>query len=235
MRLTARMSNNYMVLIKPNKMKTIVKTLFVFLLSGTCCTASAQFLGGFFSQQSKQRKLMAEQIAQYELYLNGIKKGYQVAKTGLNTAHELKNGTFSLHDAYFNSLQHVNPLIRDSPKGKAIAVMDGQTRKLMRDELAWQKQQDGLTAKEMAYLQTVADNLVAQCQLDMDELLLVLTPGKLQLTDAQRLERLDAIYDRMKDKLAFAGSFTARCRKLALNRKQQQRDNTQMKKLYGIQ
>jgi hypothetical protein len=217
-------------------MKTVITTiLFFFLTSPLCFRAQAQFLGGFFSQQKQQRKLMAEQIAQYGIYLSALKTGYHVTESGLKTAHDLKNGTFTLHRDYISSLSQVNPVIQNSPKGKAIADLNNQTVALLPAEISWQQQQRMLTPAEMGYLQKVADNLTAKCKLDMDELLQVLTPGKLQLTDAQRLARLDKLYDSMKDKYAFAGSFTSKCRKLALSRKQQSQDKGQLKKLYGIQ
>jgi hypothetical protein len=216
-------------------MKTIRILLIFALTSLACYSANAQFLGGFFSQQSQQRKLMAEQIAEYETYLGALKTGYHISESGLNTAHDLKNGTFTLHSDYINSLSQVNPVIQNSTKGKAIADLNSQTLALLATEISWQQQQKILTPTEMGYLQKVRDNLAAKCKLDMDELLQVLTPGKLQLTDAQRLARLDKLYDSMKDKYAFAGSFTSKCRKLALSRKQQSQDNGQLKKLYGIQ
>lgn len=216
-------------------MKTIRILLIFALTSLACYSANAQFLGGFFSQQSQQRKLMAEQIAEYETYLGALKTGYHISEGGLNTAHDLKNGTFTLHSDYISSLSQVNPVIQNSPKGKAIADLNSQTLALLATEISWQQQQKILTPTEMGYLQKVRDNLAAKCKLDMDELLQVLTPGKLQLTDAQRLARLDKLYDSMKDKYAFAGSFTSKCRKLALSRKQQSQDNGQLKKLYGIQ
>jgi hypothetical protein len=217
-------------------MKTILKTILCFsLASFGFYSANAQFLGGFFSQQSQQRKLMAAQIAGYQTYLGTLKTGYHIAQTGLKTAHDLKNGTFSLHSDYISSLSQVNPLIQNNPKGKTIADLNNQTLALLPAEINWQRQQKMLTPAEIGYLQKVADNLTAKCRLDMDELLQVLTPGKLQLTDAQRLARLDKLYDSMKDKYAFAGSFTSKCRKLALSRKQQTRDKGQLKKLYGIQ
>ena len=217
-------------------MKTMLKTILCFsLTSFGCYPANAQFLGGFFSQQSQQRKLMAAQIAEYETYLGELKTGYHVTESGLKTAHDLKNGTFTLHRDYISSLSQVNPVIQNNPKGKAIADLNNQTAALLPAEINWQQQQRSLTPAEMGYLQKVRDNLTAKCKLDMDELLQVLTPGKLQLTDAQRLARLDKLYDSMKDKYAFAGSFTAKCRKLALSRKQQTQDKRQLKKLYGIQ
>jgi hypothetical protein len=62
-----------------------------------------------------------------------------------------------------------------------------------------------------------------------------LTPGKLQLTDPQRLDRLDKLYDLMKDKAAFASSFTSKCRQLAISRQRAKADKERLKKLYGIQ
>ncbi|MGF7076215.1 hypothetical protein [Mucilaginibacter sp. 3215] len=217
-------------------MKTSIRvTLLFFSLASLCFSgAQAQFPGGFFSQQSRQRKLMAEQIVQYERYLNALKTGYHVAETGLNTAHELKNGTFNLHGAYFNLLAQVNPLIQNNPKGKAIADLNRQTLKLFSDEWTWQQQQLQLSTAELSYFQKVQANIAAKCKLDMDELTEVLTPGKLQLTDAQRLDRLDKVYARMKDKFAFACSFTGKCHKLAARRQQNKQDHTQLKKLYGI-
>lgn len=217
-------------------MKTILKTILCFgLASFVCASAKAQFLGGFFSQQSQQRKLMAEQIAEYQTYLGALKTGYHITESGLNTAHNLKNGSFTLNSDYIRSLTQVNPVIQNSPKGKAIADLNSQTLALIATEISWQQAQKILTPTETGYLKRVRDNLAAKCELDMDELLQVLTPGKLQLTDAQRLSRLDKLYDGMKDKYAFAGSFTSKCRKLALSRKQQSQDNGQLKKLYGIQ
>lgn len=212
-----------------------MKKLTLLLLLAAVTQVKAQFLGGFFSQQSTQRKLMAEQIAGYQLYLNVIKTGYHITETGLNTAHDLKNGSFNLHTLYFNSLEQVNPVVQNNPKGKAISDINQQISQIFAAEISWQQREKQLTTKEMTYLQKVSDNLKKECQSDMAELSEVLTPGKLQLTDQQRLDRLDKLYTSMKDKQAFAGAFTAKCRKLTLARLQAKANQGQIKKLYGIQ
>ena len=216
-------------------MKRIKKIGLFFLFIGLgLMQAKAQFLGGFFSQQSQKEKLMAAQIADLGIYLHDIKDGYGIAEKGLNTAHELKNGTFGLHAAYFNSLWRVSPAIQSDPKGNAIADLQQQIIHVFSGEISWQQQQRLLQPEELTYLQNVYDNILKACKKDMDELTLVLTSGKLQLTDQQRLERLDHLYDAMKDKYAFAGYFTTKCRKLATGRQQAQREKEQLKKLYGI-
>lgn len=221
---------------KSNTMKKRSSYLLIFSLTGLLALpAKAQFMGGFFSQQSQKEKLMAEQIAGYETFLAALETGYHVAETGLNTAHELKNGTFSLHSGYFRSLEQVSPAIKNDPKGRAIDSLYRQIRSLFANEQQWQQQKKLLSPAELRYLDQVEANLLAKAKLDMDELDEVPTPGKLQLTDAQRLARLDRLYDSMKDKLAFAGSFTAKCRKLAVARQQQAAEKVKLKSLYGIQ
>lgn len=215
-------------------MKTLLKFTFLFfpLTSLSGMAARAQ---GFFNQQGQKVKLMVAQIAGYELYLKGLKQAYTMADKGLKTAHDLKNDTFNLHSSYINSLSQVTPAIRDDPKGKAIAELYQQLITLFQTEINWQQQQQILNTADIKYLKKVGDNLQAKAKLDMDELNQVLTPGKLQLTDAQRLDRLDHLYDAMKDKQAFAAYFTAKCRKVAQARQQEQKEKEQVKKLYGIQ
>ncbi|WP_426672108.1 hypothetical protein ACPPVU_12840 [Mucilaginibacter sp. McL0603] len=208
--------------------------LLIFSLTGLVfMQAGAQFLGGFFSQQSHKEQLMMVQIAAWQLYLSDLKSGYHIAETGLNTAHEMKNGTFSLHTAYFNSLDQVNPAIQNNPKAKAIATMGQQIVSNFDQEIAFQQKQQVLSLAEQIYLKQVYQSLLQKCRVDILELNDVLTPGKLQLTDQQRLERLDHIYANMQDKLAFSGAFTAKCHKLTLSRQQSAKDKQTLKTLYG--
>src|SRR4051812_29496859 len=140
------------VSINTKNMKTVITTiLFFFLTSRLCFRAQAQFLGGFFSQQSQQRKLMAAQIAEYETYLGELKTGYHITESGLKTAHDLKNGTFTLHSDYISSLSQVNPMIHNNPKGKAIADLYNQTLALLATEISWQQLQKILTPTELGY------------------------------------------------------------------------------------
>ncbi|SDF15785.1 hypothetical protein SAMN05216464_113151 [Mucilaginibacter pineti] len=209
--------------------------IFFFFSSPAWVHAFAQGTGSFFNQQSSKVKIMVQQIAYLHIHLSELKSGYRIAEKGLEKAHELKGGTYSLHTDYLNSLQQVSPVIRTNPKAKATADLQQQLIRLFTSEIAWQQSEKLFSPKEMAYLKKVYDNLLKESNRDMDELVQVLTPGKLQLTDQQRLERLDHLYESMKDKNAFAGSFTAQCRKVSTGRKQAVRDQQQMKKLYGVQ
>src|ERR1700744_5063020 len=132
-----------------------------------CLKSNAQFLGGFFSQQSDKEKLMVTQIAEYDVYLHALKTGYNITETGLNTAQQLKGGIFNLHTAYFNSLAQVNPVVQNNPKGKAIVSLAAKIGNLFATEINWQNQQKQLSTTELAYLQKVQDNLLTKCQADV--------------------------------------------------------------------
>jgi hypothetical protein len=214
-------------------MKNIITALLFFFLISPLYLC-AQGTGGFFNQQSSKTNLMIAQVAGYQTYLHAIKTGYDIAGSGLNTVHELKGGTFDLHSSYINSLQQVNPAIKNNPKAKAIPDLQQQVILLFTNELAWQQKQQILRAPEIADIRSVYRNLLGKCKSDLDELGEVLTPGKMQMTDHQRLERIDHIYATMEDKHSFAASFTGYCRKLATDRRKARSDNEQMKKLYGI-
>src|ERR1700744_6795293 len=101
-------------------MKSFKITLVFFFFTGLfTLSGKAQGTGGFFDQQSSKTNLMIAQIAGYQTYLHEIKTGYNITESGLNTVQELKGGTFDLHTAYFNSLQQVNPAIKNNAKAKA--------------------------------------------------------------------------------------------------------------------
>ncbi len=185
-------------------------------------------------KQSARVKTMLAQIAGYQAYYMSLRSGYRIADKGLNTLHDLKGGTSDLHMTYYTSLQQVNPVIRNNSKANDCAGMQQQVISVFEAEISRQQRQQMLSPGEIAYIRSVYRNLLQKCRADIDELTDVLTPGKYQMTDNQRLDRVNHCYTAMQDKLAFAKSFTGHCRQLAYDRQKAKRDNQQLKELYGI-
>ncbi|OOQ60016.1 hypothetical protein [Mucilaginibacter pedocola] len=211
----------------------LLPILFTIGLTAGGAKAQSFSFGDLFGQQGKKEKLMAVQVGGIYIYLAALKGGYNIMHKGLDLADELKGGTFGLHTGYFNSLEQVSPVVQQNPKGKAITGLYNELSNRLNSETSWQKKQQQLKPAELAYLEKVAANLVKLAGQDMAELNELLTPGKLQLTDQQRLDRLDKLYAAMKDKAAFAASFAAKSRSLAQNRQRAKAENEQIRKLYG--
>ncbi|MBL4674671.1 MAG: hypothetical protein JKY70_00430 [Mucilaginibacter sp.] len=227
------MSNNQ----KQNDMK--MKLLILTILLPACLitgksTAQSFSFWDLFGQQGKKKKLMAAQVSGIYAYLDALKGGYNIMHNGLDLAQELKGGTFALHSDYFSSLEQVSPVVQQNPKGEAITKLYQELTQRLNMEISWQKKQGLLKSNELTYLEKVSANLSKLWAQDMAELNDLLTPGKLQLTDQQRLDRLDKLYAGMKDKVTFAASFTAKTRALSLNRMRAKAENEQIQKLYGI-
>jgi len=61
--------------------------------------------------------------------------------------------------------------------------------------------------EEMDYIVTTTQQLHSECLTSMDDLMTILTPGKLVMKDDERLERMETIYASMRDRYSFLQSF----------------------------
>ena len=206
----------------------------LFILTFSFYLSVAQGTGGFFNQQSSKQKLMLQQVAELEGGLQLVKAGYHISEKGLSKATELKDSTYDLNSNYFNSLLKVTAAIRVNPAVKSITDMSEQIDKLFKTETDLEVQQKIFSLTEINYVRSVYSGMQKKCGEDLQELQLIITPGKLQLTDHERLERLSKMEHDMMEKLSFSRSFITQCRTISIGRISTKTDNQRLKKLYGI-
>lgn len=211
-----------------------MKKIIIIAAIGLSHTVQAQGVLGFFNQQDTKKKRMIEQIALLETYLGEVKKGYSEVENGISTMHDLKNGTFSLHTAYINSLNAVSPSVSSDPSINRITTMAGDIRNCFVEEIRYQQRSGMLSEPEQQYVRHVYQHLTSELNKDLDQLADVITPGRLQLKDEQRITLIDGIAARVADKYAFSRSFTSNIHTLALNRAAEQRSRSILKQLYQI-
>jgi hypothetical protein len=210
-------------------MESMNKIVLCFLLCAfSFQLAKAQTFGEFFNQKKTQRKYLLEQIAALQVYIGYAKKGYDIAGSGINTVKDIKNGEFGLHSAFFSSLKAVSPAIRNNSKVAEIIAL----------QLAISKSFNGiksnayLSADNQRYIASVRENVLDECANDLEELLLVITSGKVEMTEDERLARLDKVYAAMRDKSAFTQSFTGQVQALTGQKENEQRSINQTRRLY---
>lgn len=169
-----------------------------------------QTFGEFFIQKKTQKKYLLQQIAALEVYAGYLKKGYDLASSGLETVRGFTRGEFDLHHTFISSLKQVRPVIRDNSKVAEIIVMQleitGAFRGLADHQL--------LSQSDQQYISAVKDQVIDECRADMDELLLVITSGRVEMGDDERLKRLDKVYLSMQEKSAFTQKYQASVRSL---------------------
>jgi hypothetical protein len=203
---------------------------FTILLTFSVATCFGQTWDEFWKQKKTQQKYLLQQIAALQIYTDYLKKGYKIVSTGLTTVRDFSNGEFSLHSAFISSLKTVNPEIQNIPQIAEIMHMRNSINKAF-DLL---QGMSGLNESNQEYIMDVHVKIETECDKDMDELLLVLTSGKIEMTDSDRITRINKVYEAMKDKCEFTQGFVNKVFLVGNQRQYEFQIINQIKKNYGM-
>ena len=173
---------------------------------------------GDMQAQAKQREELLKQIAAFKVYIGYAQKGYSIAKKGLNVIGDFKRGELDLHIDYFNSLNTINPKIKNYTRVAQIITLQVKILKGCSHTMSYVNQNDLFHGDEVAYVKRVLDRLLKECDATVEELTAVLTQGKLELKDNERLERIDALYQNMLENQGFFEDFSNQTRMMGFSR-----------------
>ena len=214
-----------------------MKKMLLFLLILVSMTGSleAQTLAEWFQQKKTQKKYLLQQIAALQIYIGYAKKGYQIAKERLTTIGGFTRDEFNLHADYFNSLKVVNPEIKHYAKVAEIIGLEIKIVQNYNSTFRKLKSTNAFSNDELSYIRSVFTNLLDDCEKTLDELIAVTTDGKLEMTDDERMARIDKLYLDMQDKFTFCNSFSNDAKSLAVSRIKEQTEVKTSRALQGIE
>lgn len=207
-------------------MKKILYVLLIMILA-PMPKANAQ------AQELKQLALNIEKLSQFRSILRDMKKGYEILTKGYNTVKDLTEGNFNLHKAFLDALLEVSPAVRNYKRVGDIVEFQ---IKLVQEH---SRHKGRLTSSglfntdELHYFNGVYDKLIDESLRNLDELTNVLTAGKMRMSDQERLEAIDRIYESMQDKVLFLRDFNSNTTVLALQRAKEARDVEAIRLLTG--
>jgi len=200
------------------------------LITATAPGCRAQTWAEWFSQKKTQKKYLLQQIAAFQVYIGYAKKGYEIVGSGLQTVRDISNGEFNLHNVFITGLKQVSPAIRNDLRiAEIIALQLGMLK-----SFGVLKSTGGLSADQLLYVAEVANEVISECYHDLEELLLVITLGKLEMKDDERLSRLKGIYERMLDKSAFTQDFCGEAESLIRQRALELETVEKLRRYYEI-
>ena len=185
-------------------MKKIISMLFIMAI---IAKANAQTWEEWTEQKETQIKYLVQQIAAFQTYLGYVKQGYEIAHKGISTVQNIKNGEWNLHKDFFGSLKSINPVIKNSAKVADIIVLQDGLVKKSKTLMNECRQNGELTYEEIAYLENICNKLLLESLKNIDELIMVITSGELQMKDDERINRIEKIYADMQEKQVFIRSF----------------------------
>jgi hypothetical protein len=198
----------------------------IFILAAALCVqdSQAQTFAEWFHQTKTRIKYYEKQIAALQVYATDIEKGYRIAETGVKLIGAIKQGEFDLHNAYYGSLESINPQIGGMPETAEVISLQAAIVEKFSRSLASYRQDHWLSPTETGYVATVYSNLLKAGLADINTLTDLTSAGKLKMTDNERMAGIKALDAGMSDKWAFTLSFIARTDLLIRQRQAEQSD-----------
>ena len=186
------------------------------------------------SQETKQLLLNVEKLAQLKLMLSHMKTGYQILEKGYTSIKNISQGNFNLHRDFLDGLLQVSPAVKQYSKVADIIRVQLKLVKESKAALAEFLGSKQFTIAEIEYLGNVYANLLKECLKTLDELAMVVTAGKLRMSDDERLQAIDKIYDEVMEQYTFLNEFNNGTAVLSLQREKEKMDIDLMRKVHGL-
>lgn len=163
-----------------------------------------------------------------------MKKGYEIVSKGYTTIKDISKGNFNLHDAFLNALLQVSPTVKKYKRVTDIIICQSQLLKEYKSAFNRFKASNLFSIQEIKYMEGVYSNLSNKSLQNLNELTIVITAGKLRMSDDERIAAIDRIYNDISDKLLFLRSFNNEGNVLAVQRGREMVDTKMSQKLNGL-
>lgn len=173
------------------------------------------------SQEAQQLLLNMEKLSQLKNILSDMKRGYEVVSQGYKAVSGIAKGNFSLHEVFLDGLMLVSPEVK---KYRKVAdILTYQKRLVSEYKTAFTRFRAAGTfnLSELEYLGSVYGDLLAASLDNLDELAMVITAGKLRMSDEERLKAIDRIFLEVEDKLLFLRDLNKQALQLSGQRERQ--------------
>lgn len=203
------------------------KILVVVVMSILSINANAQ------GQEVQQLLLNVEKLAQFKNILENMYEGYKILHDGYTTIKDISEGNFSLHKSFLDGLMQVSPAVR---KYKRIEDIFNYQIRIVNDYKAAIKrfkEDNQFTLKEIEYMGKVYANLFQQSLKSLDDLLMVIAAGSLRMSDEERLEAIDRIYNSIEDQFVFLKEFNKNAALLSIQRKAERTEIEMSRRING--
>ncbi len=182
----------------------------------------------------QQLLLNVEKLAQLKSILQKMYDGYEIISKGYNTIKNISEGNFSIHDLFLQNLLGVSPAVQ---KYKRVAdIIQYQIRIVKEYQTAYKYFRDdkNFTPSEVDYMSKVYKNLFDRSVDNLDDLLMVITAGKLRMSDDERIKAIDSIFAEMEDQLGFLRHFNSNAYMLSKQRTKEKNEVEMSRIILGI-
>jgi len=204
-----------------------MKKIFLILLTAISLNSFSQ------SQEAQQLLLDWEKLTQFKKILKDMKDGYQIIHKGYTTIRDISSGNFNLHKDFLDALMDVSPAVKQYKRIADIISYQLLIVKQYKAVFKQFKEDKSFTAQEIDYIGKVYANLFNESVKNLDELVMVITAGKLRMSDDERLQAIDRIYASIEEQFSFLQDFNSSTSYLSLQRQSEQTEIDMSRKILG--
>ena len=182
----------------------------------------------------QQLLLNVEKLAHFKVILQNMYKGYKILHEGYTGIKNISEGNFNIHHTFLDGLLSVSPSVR---KYKRVAdIIQYQLLIVREGKAAYHqfRQDKSFTAVEIEYMGRVYRDLADQSLKNLDDLMTVITAGKLRMSDDERITSIDRIYSDVVDDWAFLKHFNNTTKLLSMARVRELQDIDVGRQISGV-
>lgn len=185
------------------------------------------------SQEAQQLLLDWEKLTQFKVILKDMYDGYKILNQGYSTIRDISSGNFNLHKSFLDGLIEVSPAVKQYKRIADIINYQLLIVKQYKSACVQFSGDKNFTPAEIDYISKVYSNLFNETLKNLDELTMVITAGKLRMSDDERLKAIDKIYASTADQFSFLHDFNSSTSYLSLQRQREQTEIDMSRKILG--
>jgi len=186
------------------------------------------------TQAIQQLLLDVEKLTELKNILTELKEGYQIVSDGYTTIKNISEGNFNVHDIFLKSLLEVSPAVKNYVRIKDIIGAELHIVSEYKNALKQFKGSGEFSIDEINYLEKVYANLFNHSLENLQTMIMVLTTGNLRMSDDERINSIDAVWEEVSQQLTFLRHFNNQARILCLQREKEKNDLSTLKQLYDV-
>ncbi|HTN20746.1 MAG TPA: hypothetical protein VL125_09735 [Pelobium sp.] len=223
----------YMVILPMSAM-----TLFVALPTGANAQiAVLEVIKAGVKKVIKAVDLKVQRLQNETIWLQNAQKVLenQLSKLKLTEIADWTEKQKNLYSEYYEELWKIKSSIAYYKRIKDLS----QKQADILDEYKWAwnlfKQDKHFTADELDYMQKVYSGILDESVKNVDQILLVVNSFKTQMTDAKRLDIINAAADKMDTNYSDLKQFNSQNSRLSIQRAKSLDEAAKLKEIYGIE
>jgi hypothetical protein len=218
-----------------------ISVLSITLLFSNIEKANAQFVIGeviklTVTKVIKAIDLKVQRMQNKTIWLQNAQKVIenQMSKTRLTEISGWTEQQRQLYSNYYTELGKIKSAISNYKRIKDITLKQAALVSEYRQAWSLFRQDNHFNPQELNYIQQVYTGILDASVKNLDEIILVVSPTKTQMTDEQRLELINNASDHLDENYNDLHQFNNQGIQLSLQRSKELNDTQSIKKLYGI-